>query len=133
MCVKEFLARQIASGGVTNPLAAVPLSAPDEVTPREALLQSPIRQLARYISSHVLFEALIIIVIMLSSISLAVEGPPNAAYLNPYPEVRILLEVSDVTFFLIFWVEFVLKVVGHGFSFQPASGTDPGGYLGDGW
>ena len=107
--------------GVINPLAAKALEAPEE----ERI--SPLGAACRYISSHPIFEGLIITVILLSSVSLAVEGPPDAEYLEPYPEIVVLLEVSDVSFFIIFWVEFVLKVIGNGFW------NKEGSYLSDGW
>ena len=88
--------------------------------------QSPLsgpRLTASRIIRHPMFESFIIAVIVLSSISLAVEGPPNAAYLQDYAGVRTALQILDVVFFLIFWVECVLKVVAMGF----------GGYISDGW
>ena len=125
--LQEFLAAEAASL-VTN---ATTFELEDgELSPREKFLASPLRTLARYSSGHYLFETLIIAAILLSSISLAVEGPPDADYLQPHPELRAVLEVTDVTFFIIFWVECVLKVVGNGFGFPF---FQDGAYLSDGW
>lgn len=88
---------------------------------------SKFRQKCKAFSDHPIFEGLIITVILLSSISLALEGPEDAEYLRPYPDVLVMLEVTDVAFFIIFWIEFVLKVIGNGF------GCQDGAYLNDGW
>lgn len=124
--LQEFLAKEIASGGVDNPLASGALTAPDQSL-LEPATKSPAQTFAKYISTHVMFETLIIIVIVLSSFALAVEGPPEAAYLQNYPAFKSFLEVCDVTFFFIFWGELVVKVIGNGFGFQE------GAYLSDGW
>ena len=75
------------------------------------------------IVSNPQFEAFIIGVIVVSSICLGIEGPPDAEYLRDYETARTLLSVFDILFFLIFWVECVLKVISMGFP----------GYLSDGW
>ena len=75
------------------------------------------------IATNPLFESFIIFIIMASSICLGIEGPPDAEYLQDYEAIRTILAILDVVFFLIFWVECILKIVSMGFK----------EYISDGW
>jgi len=75
------------------------------------------------IVNNSLFETLIIAVIIISSICLGIEGPPDAEYLQDYEAVRLVLAILDIVFFLIFWAECVLKIISMGFAT----------YWSDGW
>ncbi|MDC0510864.1 ion transporter [bacterium] len=69
------------------------------------------------------FENFIIVIILMSSVCLAIEGPANATYLKGKDGLVTTLHVLDVLFFLIFWVECLLKIAAYGFL----------GYIQDGW
>jgi hypothetical protein len=86
-----------------------------------------LRALCIQLVEHPLFDQFIIVIIILSSIALGIEGPEDAVYLADLPKVRTALEVADVIFFFIFWVECVAKVIAMGFLFTN------GAYLRQGW
>eukprot|EP01043_Picozoa_sp_COSAG02_P004215 COSAG02_NODE_108_length_36286_cov_19.437478_18_plen_1405_part_00 len=73
------------------------------------------------------FDKFIIAIILLSSLCLGIEGPPDAEYLRDYENVRTALEILDVSFFFIFWFECLCKIIAHGFLLTR------GAYLTDGW
>ena len=73
------------------------------------------------------FDQFIIVIILLSSLCLGIEGPPDAEYLRDQPTIRSILEVLDITFFLIFWFECICKIISTGFLLTR------GAYLTDGW
>ena len=79
------------------------------------------------IVEHPLFESFIIFIIVASSLCLGAEGPPDAVYLRDRPNARGFLAVVDILFFIIFWVECILKIIAYGFV------QAPGAYLKDGW
>ena len=78
---------------------------------------------ARSLVQHAAFEQLVLICILLSSVVLAVEGPPNAYYLEGRPTLVQVMFVLDTIFFVVFWVEAVGKITWLGFA----------AYLSDAW
>ena len=83
----------------------------------------PWRLAARRLAESPTFDAAVLAAICLSTVVLAVEGPPGSLP----AETLYLFERVNQVFFLVFIVEFVAKVLAFGFMFTPNS------YLKLGW
>jgi hypothetical protein len=103
----------------------------DLLCPQQDLHYCPdhcfLRQWCSTLVEDARFDKFIIVIIILSSLCLGIEGPPDAEYLRDYDGVRSVLEILDVCFFFIFWLECVCKIIAHGFLLTR------GAYLTDGW
>jgi hypothetical protein len=95
--------------------------------PKAQAEPSPAQQFCLKLVEDAHFESFIIVIIVLSSLCLGIEGPPDAEYLRDYAGVRTALEVVDIMFFLIFWFECICKIIAYGFAMSH------GAYLRDGW
>ena len=73
------------------------------------------------------FDKLILAFILMSSMLMAAEGPPNAAYLRDQPGLRACFYISNIVLLVVFWLEFTCKVLADGFL------TTPNAYLKIGW
>jgi hypothetical protein len=73
------------------------------------------------------FEKVVLFFIFLSSVIMAAEGPPNAAYLRDEPAIRYMFHVANVLLLFVFWLEMICKIVADGFLKTPAA------YLNSGW
>eukprot|EP01052_Picozoa_sp_SAG31_P005931 SAG31_NODE_268_length_18767_cov_4.644900_7_plen_1271_part_00 len=71
------------------------------------------------------FDDLVLFVIFISSIILAIEGPPDAPYLDS--DAKLALQIANWTVFLFFWIELIIKVIADGFAWTP------NGYIMDSW
>ena len=78
---------------------------------------------ARRLAESPTFDAAVLAAICLSTVVLAVEGPPGSLP----AETLYLFERVNQVFFVVFIVEFVAKVLAFGFMFTPNS------YLKLGW
>lgn len=74
---------------------------------------NPVRTLISSITKHVLFEAIVIFVIVVSSIKLAMENPLE----DPHDTKREILDVIDLVSNVIFFTEAAFKIVAMGFYF----------------
>jgi len=86
--------------------------------------QNPFRRhVARFVFES-LFDSLILVLIILSSILLVLEYDPQLDHSSPLAE---MLQWCNLVFTFLFTVEAALKIVAHGFV------GIPGAYLRDGW
>jgi hypothetical protein len=83
---------------------------------------------AKRLHTSVWFSQTIMFSIILSAAALAVEGPPNATYLQDQEMLRDGLAALDMFLFVIFWIEALLKIADMGLNFK-----DPNSYLMSSW
>eukprot|EP00756_Hemistasia_phaeocysticola_P018451 Hpha_TRINITY_DN15595_c0_g2::TRINITY_DN15595_c0_g2_i1::g.108714::m.108714/K04842/SCN10A; voltage-gated sodium channel type X alpha len=80
-----------------------------------------LRRWLTYVVSHPIFENTVMVMIILSSAVLAVEGPANNG------DASSVFEVANIFFTVIFILEMLAKIFAFGLVFHP------GAYLRDGW
>ena len=123
------------------------------LSPRHAALEegedggSQIRLKAIKISANRVFEDAILFAIIVSTVHLAVEGPPDAAYLQDGEIltdgstecklcwiIRAVLGSIDVVLFLVFWFEAIVKLLALGAYHKAKNGNGAYiGYFADNW
>ena len=84
-----------------------------------------VRKCCTAITRNAKFDQLVLFVICVSSVLLAVEGPPNATYLDD--DAREIIHIGNWVVFAFFWVELTVKVIADGFCWTP------NGYIMDVW
>jgi len=84
---------------------------------------NPLRKFCFKVVENSKFDVAMTVIIVASSISLAVDNP----LLDPQTNLVKILQVCDVLFTSIFVVELIIKVLAHGLFFEK------GAYLHDGW
>ena len=80
-------------------------------------IENPIRKNCIAATDHHYFDGVVLVFIIVSSISIAAEGPHNA----DHPEgLRLMYQVINVGTLLIFWLEFFCKTIANGFYSTPS-------------
>jgi Ca2+-binding EF-hand superfamily protein len=87
-------------------------------------LDNPIRVWAISVVDHAHFESAILMIIVFSSVSVASEGPFNA---DNTENEKLMYSTINTTVLIIFWMEFLFKIVANGFY------ATPGAYLLSSW
>ncbi len=128
------------------------------ISPRGAAVEadeiSPLRKRALRVATSQMFQDGILLAIVVSTLHLAVEGPPDAEYLRDETTledgtlvecrfcwiIRAVLYGLDILLFCLFWVEAILNIVGLGFyskvNIEDGSGrveVRAKGYFTDNW
>ena len=88
---------------------------------------SPVRVCCTQLAESSTLDKFVIGVIVAGSIGLAIEGPPNAAYLEGKDDIKLSLEVLSQTALGFMWCEAIAKIVAAGFWFTPTP------YMADPW
>lgn len=73
-----------------------------------------VRRIDKKIAEHPYFEYFILVVIIISSITLALENPLN----NPDSKLSKSLDIINIIMTSIFWIEFMMKVLANGLIFN---------------
>jgi len=76
---------------------------------------NPIRETCAYIVSYRYFDSVILVLIVISSVCLAIDDP----LMNPDTPFMKRLEIFDICLTSLFCLEMVLKIIALGFFFQP--------------
>eukprot|EP01050_Picozoa_sp_SAG11_P000599 SAG11_NODE_20_length_25330_cov_18.348143_17_plen_1316_part_00 len=79
-------------------------------------VSSPFRSLCKSLVDNIIFVHFITVMILLSGISMAAEGPEGTVHDD---DTDRLFEVAETTFYLVFLVECVLKIIANGFYGTP--------------
>ena len=92
-------------------------------------LENPIRKRCISLVEAAIWDNAVVVVILLSSVLIAVDGPPGAKPLiDGDPEtVRTTLHVLNGAFLVVFWLEFCVKTIAEGLI------RTPGAYINDAW
>ena len=90
-------------------------------------VDSGLRVTAIKLTTHAAFEIFTVLAIVVSSVVIAIEGPPDAKYLKGEDGVIALLEGLNYIVFFVFLFEMLLKIVANGFT-----GSN-GAYWNNGW
>jgi hypothetical protein len=126
---KQWLLKQVELNRITESetLEVEEKPAPDDTSLGMLGPDNYLRKFFQAFTQHPIFEGIVIMVIVASSISIAVEGPPHARYLRDRPDTRFGLRVTNEIVFWFFWFECLSKIVAMGFY-----GT-PDAYIKQGW
>eukprot|EP01052_Picozoa_sp_SAG31_P010292 SAG31_NODE_560_length_14088_cov_10.467010_1_plen_2416_part_00 len=108
-------------------------SSPEEVLRTKAAslgcftMDSPSRKKAISIVDDPRFESVVLVFIYASSVLMALEGPPNAEYLQGKPDLILYLHIGNIVVLVAFWIEAIMRIIADGLI------TTPSAYLKSKW